>query len=505
MSDNLFSVLSRHFPKNLDQIFLEQPGLSPLTYRGLVERSGQFANGLVGLGVKPGDRVAVQVEKSIEALILYVATLRTGAIYLPLNPAYTISELRYFISDAEPVLVVCKPETRDGLQDVVSALPGCRLETLTVSGGSLVEKAAACASEFSDVPRAAGDIAAILYTSGTTGRSKGAMLTHGNLASNVEALKSSWRFSADDVLLHALPIFHTHGLFVAINLTLRSGSSMIYMPSFDADTILKQMPKATVMMGVPTFYSRLLTKPELTREATAEMRLFISGSAPLSAETHKEFSARTGHEILERYGMTETNMNTSNPYEGPRIPGSVGPALPGVEIRITDLKSGAILGRGEAGGIEIRGPNVFKGYWRMPEKTKEDFREDGFFKSGDVGYMDEDGFVYIAGRSRDLIITGGLNVYPAEVEAALDAIPGVAESAVIGVPHADFGEGVVAVVARRNGADLDEDIIRAALQDKLAKFKQPKKVFIVGDLPRNVMGKIQKNMLRDEFARTFDA
>ncbi|MBW6425300.1 malonyl-CoA synthase [Rhizobium sp. XQZ8] len=504
MSENLFSVLKTNFPEDLNKTFLQQPGEPVLTYGGLVERSGQFANAIVALGVKPGDRVAVQVEKSIEAMILYVATVRTGAIYLPLNPAYTISELRYFLGDAEPTLVVCKPESRDGVAELVAALPGCALETLMAGGGSLVEKAAASPGAFTDVPRAADDIAAILYTSGTTGRSKGAMLTHGNLFSNVEALKASWRFSADDVLLHALPIFHTHGLFVATNLTLRSGSSMIYMPSFDADTMLREMPKASVMMGVPTFYSRLLTKPGLTREATAGMRLFISGSAPLSAEVHKEFSARTGHEILERYGMTETNMNTSNLYDGARIPGSVGPALPGVEVRITDLKTGESLPRGEAGGIEIRGPNVFKGYWRMPEKTKEDFREDGFFKSGDVGYMDEDGYVYIAGRSRDLIITGGLNVYPAEVEAALDAIPGVAESAVIGVPHADFGEGVVAVVARRSGAALDEDVIRDALKDQLAKFKQPKKVFIVTDLPRNVMGKIQKNMLREEFAKTFD-
>lgn len=504
MSENLFTVLSRNFPTDRAKVFLTQPGYVPVTYADLLARSGKLANCLVGLGVAPGDRVAVHVEKSVDALILYLAALRVGAIYLPLNPAYTVGELRHFLGDAEPRLVVCRPASKEDVAQVAAETGVEAVETLGERGGSLIDRAASQDIDFADVPCASDDIAAILYTSGTTGKSKGAMLTHGNLASNAEALLEAWQFTPDDRLLHALPIFHTHGLFVATNLTLRAGGSMIFLPSFDADQILRLMTDATVMMGVPTFYTRLLARPELNGELTAHMRLFISGSAPLSAEVHREFAARTGHAILERYGMTETNMNTSNPYLGKRLPGSVGLPLPGVEIRICDLQSGAPVARGEAGSIEIRGPNVFKGYWRMPEKTREEFCEDGFFKSGDVGHMDEDGYVWIAGRSKDLIITGGLNVYPAEVEAVLDAIPGVAESAVIGAPHADFGEGVVAVVACRNGASLDEEAIQAALRHQLARFKQPKRIFIVGDLPRNVMGKIQKNVLRERFARTFE-
>ena len=351
--------------------------------------------------------------------------------------------------------------------------------------------------------RAGDDLAAILYTSGTTGRSKGAMLSHRNLASNAKTLRDTWRFTPEDCLLHALPIFHTHGLFVAINITLMTGSSLIFLPSFNGDEIMRLLPKATVMMGVPTFYARLLARPDFGRASVRHMRLFVSGSAPLSAETHKEFSTRTGHAILERYGMTETNMNTSNPYDGERIPGSVGFPLPGVEIRIADPQTGKALPQGAIGVIDIRGPNVFKGYWRLPEKTKEEFRPDGFFISGDLGYIDQKGYVYISGRAKDLVISGGYNVYPAEVEAAIEAVPGVAECAVIGVPHADFGEAVVAIVAPKPGSQLDEKQIQSAITSDLAKYKQPKRVFVTTDIPRNAMGKIQKKDLRETYNATF--
>ena len=355
------------------------------------------------------------------------------------------------------------------------------------------------------MPRGKDDLAAFLYTSGTTGRSKGAMLSHGNLASNAATLRDAWRFTGEDRLLHALPIFHTHGLFVATNITLMAGGSLIFLPRFDLADMMRLLPKATTMMGVPTFYTRLLSRPDFDRELVAHMRLFVSGSAPLSAETHKEFSARTGHAILERYGMTETNMNTSNPYDGDRIPGSVGKPLPGVDLRITDPETGAVLAQGEVGMIEVRGPNVFKGYWRMPEKTKAEFRDDGFFISGDLGYIDPRGYVYISGRGKDLIISGGFNVYPAEVEGAIEALPGVAECAVIGVPHADFGEGVVAVVIAKPGAALDEKAMVAALGSELAKYKLPKRIYVTDSLPRNAMGKVQKNQLRDQHKATFAA
>jgi malonyl-CoA/methylmalonyl-CoA synthetase len=356
------------------------------------------------------------------------------------------------------------------------------------------------------LPRAADDLAAILYTSGTTGRSKGAMLTHRNLASNAETLRAAWRFTAADRLLHALPIFHTHGLFVATNVSLLAGGSMLFLPGLDLDAMIRLLPQATAMMGVPTYYTRLLARPDFTRELVGHMRLFVSGSAPLSAETHREFEERTGHRILERYGMTETNMITSNPYDGPRIPGSVGPPLPGVEVRIAEPSSGAPMPQGEIGVIEVKGPNVFKGYWRMPEKTEEEFRAGGFFITGDMGCVDEAGYVRIVGRAKDLVISGGLNVYPAEVEAAIEELPGVAECAVIGVPHPDFGEGVVAVVTARAGEPApDEAAIRAALRDTLASFKQPKLVFVVDALPRNAMGKVQKNVLRETYAGTFRA
>ena len=463
----------------------------------MIDGSGRFANALVALGVKPDDRVAVQVEKSPEALLLYLGCIRAGAVFLPLNTAYTTAELDYFIGDAEPSLVVCDPARREAIAGIAAK---AKLATLDAAGqGSLADAAAASSPEFEDAERVPGDIAAILYTSGTTGRSKGAMLTNANLASNAATLARSWRFTEADVLLHALPIYHTHGLFVATNTVLFAGASMIFLPKFDPDEILRHMPHATAMMGVPTFYTRLLRHDGLTRAATQHMRLFVSGSAPLLAETHRDWLARTGHPILERYGMTETNMNTSNPYEGERVAGTVGFPLPGVTVRIAEPDGGGPLPKGEIGMIEVKGPNVFSGYWRMPEKTASEFRADGFFITGDLGKIDDKGYVHIVGRGKDLVISGGFNVYPKEVEAAIDAIAGVVESAVIGVPHADFGEGVTAVVVKRPGAALDERAVLAAIEGRLARFKLPKRVIFVDDLPRNAMGKVQKKLLRDAY------
>ena len=504
MNENLFEIFRQSFPSDLGRTFLERPDGSRLSYGDVVELSGRVARVLQELGVAPGDRVAAQVEKSAEALMLYLGSLRAGAVYLPLNTAYTEGEIRYFLGDAEPTLFVCRPEQQAQMESLAQELGVPHVLTLGEHGaGSLWERVEATTAGDVDVPRSKDDLAAFLYTSGTTGRSKGAMLSHGNLASNAATLRDTWQFTADDRLLHALPVFHTHGLFVATNITLMAGGSLLYLPRFDLGEMMRLLPKATAMMGVPTFYTRLLSRPDFTRELVAHMRLFVSGSAPLSAETHKEFSARTGHAILERYGMTETNMNTSNPYEGERIPGSVGMPLPGVEIRVSDPETGAVLPQGEVGMIEIRGPNVFKGYWRMPEKTKAEFREGGYFISGDLGYVDPRGYIYISGRGKDLIISGGFNVYPAEVEAVIEALPGVAECAVIGVPHADFGEGVVAVVTAKPGASLDERQMIQALAGELAKYKLPKRIHIAGDLPRNAMGKVQKNLLREQHAATF--
>jgi malonyl-CoA/methylmalonyl-CoA synthetase len=470
-----------------------------ITYGDLIARAGQTANVLVIRGVKPGDRVAAQTEKSVPGLVLYLATVRAGAVYLPLNTAYTLNELEYFITDAEPSLVVCDPSKADGI-GAIAAKVGAKVETLSADGnGSLTDAAAAAKPEFETVARENDDLAAILYTSGTTGRSKGAMLTHDNLASNSLALVDYWRFTDKDVLIHALPIYHTHGLFVASNVTLFARASMIFLPKFDPELIIRLMARATVMMGVPTFYTRLLQSPALTRESTAHMRLFVSGSAPLLADTHREWAARTGHAVLERYGMTETNMNTSNPYDGERVPGAVGHALPGVSVRVTDPETGKTLGPEHIGMIEVKGPNVFKGYWRMPEKTRSEFRDDGFFITGDLGKIDGTGYVHILGRGKDLVISGGFNVYPKEIESEIDAMPGVIETAVIGVPHADFGEGVTAVVVCNKNAGVDEASVLKALDGRLAKFKMPKRVFIVDELPRNAMGKVQKNILRDRY------
>ncbi|MCC8984401.1 malonate--CoA ligase [Bradyrhizobium acaciae] len=495
---NLFSRLFDGLD-DPDRLAIEQLDGSRISYGDLIARAGQMANVLVERGVKPGDRVAAQTEKSVSALVLYLATVRAGGVYLPLNTAYTLNELEYFITDAEPALVVCDPSKLDGIR-AIAAKVGARVETLDATGkGSLTEAADKAPKEFATVPRENKDLAAILYTSGTTGRSKGAMLSHDNLASNSYSLVGYWRFTDKDVLIHALPIYHTHGLFVASNVTLFARASMIFLPKFDPDAILKLMARATVMMGVPTFYTRLLQNPGLNKDATKHMRLFVSGSAPLLADTHREWSARTGHAVLERYGMTETNMNTSNPYDGDRVPGAVGFALPGVTVRVTDPETGKELPREAIGMIEVKGPNVFQGYWRMPEKTKAEFRGDGFFITGDLGKIDDKGYVHILGRGKDLVISGGFNVYPKEIESEIDAMPGVIESAVIGVPHADFGEGVTAVLVCSKGADVSEASVLKALDGRLAKFKMPKRVFVVDELPRNAMGKVQKNILRDTY------
>jgi malonyl-CoA/methylmalonyl-CoA synthetase len=495
---NLFSRLFDGLddPKRLA---IETADGTRISYGDLIARSGQMANVLVDRGVKPGDRVAVQVEKSVANIVLYLATVRAGAVYLPLNSAYTLNELDYFIGDAEPSVVVCDPAKAEGLAPIAAKVKAT-VETLGPDGkGSLTEAADKARSAFTTVARASDDLAAILYTSGTTGRSKGAMLTHDNLASNSLSLVDYWRFTDKDVLIHALPIYHTHGLFVATNVTLFARASMIFLPKLDPDLIIKLMARATALMGVPTFYTRLLQNPALSRETTKHMRLFISGSAPLLAETHREWSARTGHAVLERYGMTETNMNTSNPYDGERVPGAVGFPLPGVSVRVTDPETGKELPHEEIGMIEVKGPNVFKGYWRMPEKTKSEFRNDGFFITGDLGKIDAKGYVHILGRGKDLVISGGFNVYPKEIESEIDAMPGVVESAVIGVPHADFGEGVTAVLVRQPGASIDEAAVLKGLEGRLAKFKMPKRVFVVDELPRNTMGKVQKNILRDTY------
>ena len=495
---NLFSRLFDGLD-NPARLAIETHDGAHISYGDLIARAGQMANVLVARGVKPGDRVAVQVEKSVANIVLYLGTVRAGAVYLPLNTAYTLNELDYFIGDAEPSLVVCDPSKADGLAPIAAKVKA-RVETLGPDGkGSLTDAAAKASSEFATVSRANDDLAAILYTSGTTGRSKGAMLTHDNLASNSLSLVDYWRFTDKDVLIHALPIYHTHGLFVATNVTLFARASMIFLPKLDPDLIIKLMARATVLMGVPTFYTRLLQNPALSRETTKHMRLFISGSAPLLAETHREWSARTGHAVLERYGMTETNMNTSNPYDGERVPGAVGFPLPGVSVRVTEPETGKELPREEIGMIEVKGPNVFKGYWRMPEKTKSEFRPDGFFITGDLGKIDDKGYVHILGRGKDLVISGGFNVYPKEIESEIDAMPGVIESAVIGVPHADFGEGVTAVLVCNKGADVTETAVLKALDGRLAKFKMPKRVFVVDELPRNTMGKVQKNVLRDTY------
>jgi len=504
MADDLFTALSAAQPAP-ETVVLTTPEGRRTTSDELFATARRFARLLAERGVVPGDRVALQVDKSPEALALILGVAAAGAVVLPLNPAYTEAEVAFFVADAGPRVLVATP-ARGGALAAVADAHGAGLETLgRARDGSLGAALAHADAGFRPVPRAGDDLAAILYTSGTTGRAKGAMLSHANLLANARTLVEVWRVTADDVLIHALPIFHTHGLFVATNTILLAGGSMLFLERFDADTVVAVMPRATAMMGVPTYYTRLLAQPDFDRALTRGMRVFISGSAPLSAEVHKAFAARTGHAILERYGMSETGMNTSNPYDGERRPGTVGLPLPDVELRITDPESGAVRARGEVGVIEVRGPNVFKGYWGLEAKTQEAFRAEGWFVTGDLARQDDDGYVQIVGRDTDLIISGGFNVYPAEVEAHLDALAGVAESAVIGVPHPDLGEGVTAVVALEPGASLGEDEVRAALAAEIAKFKQPKRVFFVPRLPRNAMGKIQKVELRADYRDAYAA
>jgi malonyl-CoA/methylmalonyl-CoA synthetase len=498
MSANLYDLISASAPDR-DRLALAAPDGSSLSYRDLMDRAGKVANALAANGVAPGERVAVQIDKSPDFLALVLGCLRAGAALLPLNTAYTLAELEYFLGDSRPALVVCRPAALGATRDLARKLGLAAVESLGTAGdGTLGEAMARAPADFETVARASDDLAAILYTSGTTGRSKGAMLSHENLASNALALIDTWRFTRDDVLIHALPVFHTHGLFVATNVALLSGASMIFLPGFDAEAIVAALPRATALMGVPTFYTRLLTHPGINAASTAHMRLFVSGSAPLLAETHQQWLEKTGHAILERYGMTETNMIASNPYDGARKPGYVGFALPGVSLRVAAADTGAPLMRGEIGVIEVKGPNVFKGYWQMPEKTAAEFRPDGFFITGDLGRIDSDGYLEIVGRARDLIISGGFNVYPKEVEDEIDSLPGVVESAVIGLPHPDFGEGVTAIVVARQGAALSESAMLESLTQRLARYKLPKRIFLVDALPRNAMGKVQKALLRED-------
>jgi malonyl-CoA/methylmalonyl-CoA synthetase len=504
MNQNLYSLLAAHFPKNPAAPCMILPDGRVWTYGDVERASGRIAHLIVGLGLKPGDRVAAQVEKTPEALVLYLAAIRAGMVFLPLNPAYQRHELEYFLGDAKPGLFVCRPQIR-ALADELAAKAGVPhvLELDDAGRGSLIDAATPQPDGFATVARTTGDLAAILYTSGTTGRSKGAMLSHGNLAHNAETLHAYWHFQPGDVLLHMLPIFHVHGLFVACHCALLNGSAMFFEPKFDAGRAMSLLPQSTVMMGVPTYYVRLLLAPGFGRAACRNMRLFVSGSAPLLKETFDEFRARTGHTILERYGMTEGGMFTSNPYAGERRGGTVGFPLPGTALRIVGA-DGTAVETGVVGNIQVRGDNVFVGYWGMPEKTREEFTADGFFKTGDVGSFDADGYLAISGRSKDLVITGGLNVYPKEIEELIDAMPGVVESAVIGLPHPDFGEAVSAVVVRQKnaaGAALTEASIIAAIKGELANFKVPKWVYLVDELPRNAMGKVQKNILRQQYSR----
>lgn len=480
--------------------FLTLADGSQMTAAEFHDQIARFGHALHAIGLNPGDRVAVQASKSPQMLALYGAAMTTGIVFLPLNTAYTPDELDYFVTDCGAKLLLVDADRADALTPLADRL-GITLESLGV-GGSFDKVAAKHSDQITPTTRSGDDLAALLYTSGTTGRSKGAMLSQNNLLSNAETLVDLWQFTENDVLLHALPIFHTHGLFVASNVILRAGAQMIFLPKFDIEQVFRFLPQATSMMGVPTFYTRLLGDARLNRDAVSHMRLFISGSAPLLAETHLQWNDRTGHAILERYGMTETNMLTSNPYDGARRPGTVGMPLPGVSLRIADPDTGAELPQGETGMIDVKGPNVFQGYWQMPEKTAEEFRADGYFMTGDLGLIDDQGYVNIVGRAKDLIISGGYNVYPKEIEIVLDDMPGILESAVIGLPHPDFGEAVVAVIVPV-GEGPDTKQILPQLSEKLARYKQPKAFITLPELPRNTMGKVQKAELRKTYEAYF--
>jgi len=485
-----------------DHVFATDQDTNAITSYGMLwDEAERIASALDTMGVQPGDRVAVQIEKSTSAIALYLGTVLCGAVHLPLNTAYMPTEVSYFLTDAAPVVFVCDPARLDTLQKVAAEAGTKTVLTLDANGsGTLTDAARAAQPIASAVTRGPEDLAAFLYTSGTTGRSKGAMLTHGNLISNALSLRDLWQFTDTDILIHALPIFHTHGLFVALNVTFLAGSQILLHRAFKPEKILANFAHATAMMGVPTFYTRLLDQPGLTPAATANMRLFVSGSAPMLTDTHERWTALTGHRVLERYGMTETNMITSNPYTGVRKPGTVGLPLPGVEVRLVD-GTGNSPAVGDVGGIEVRGPNLFKGYWNMPEKTAEDMRPGGWFATGDIGQMDGDGYLSIVGRSKDLIIAGGYNIYPKEIEVLIDGLDGVVESAAFGVPHADFGESVAVAVVADPRVGLTPDQILAAISPNLARFKHPRHIHFVDALPRNAMGKVQKNQLRDGFAK----
>ncbi|MGB3811078.1 MAG: malonyl-CoA synthase [Parvibaculum sp.] len=507
MPTSFYTLIENSFPEDGRQIAIEAPdrphdrkhGRASWSFNELKAAVARYASLIAQLGLKRGDRVAVQVEKSPEALFLYLACLRGGFVFLPMNTAYRTDEVDYLVGNAEPALIVGDPARENELHEIASRHGAVQVLTLDADGrGSFSEEAAKVRDAQPIVDCASRDLAAILYTSGTTGKPKGAMLSHGNLAANGLALRDAWAFTENDVLLHALPIFHAHGLFVACHTTLLAGARMIWMSKFDRSEILRQLPRATVFMGVPTFYTRLLAGDDFDAKLVGHMRLFTSGSAPLLAETFDEFKSRTGLAILERYGMTETGMNTSNPYEGERRAGTVGFPLPGVEVRVMN-EEGVELPQGEIGDLQVRGPNVFSGYWRMPEKTAEEFAEGGWFKTGDVAMIDAEGYVHLVGRAKDLIISGGFNVYPKEIEGLIDEMPEVDESAIIGVSHSDFGEAGVAVVVLRNGATLNEATLIARLKDKIANYKVPKHAFFVESLPRNTMGKVQKNLLRDTY------
>jgi malonyl-CoA/methylmalonyl-CoA synthetase len=505
-NQNFFAALRAAFPRDLGGAAVETDNGLVYSWRDLDRATAMIANLLQSLQLPPASRIAVQVEKSVEGMLLYLATLRAGHVFLPLNTAYQSAEIEYFIGNAEPAVVVCTSRNFGWVSKLAFKAGTQHVFTLDENRtGSLLERAAHCSDRRDIAPIAACDVACIVYTSGTTGRSKGAMLTHGNMLSNAQVLKDYWGWRAGDVLIHALPIFHVHGLFVAIHGALLNGSKMIWLHKFDPKLAIAKMREATVFMGVPTLYGRMLAEPSLTREQASHMRLFISGSAPLLIETFNEWQERTGQTILERYGMSETIMLTSNPYDpkdGERRGSTVGFPLPGVGVRVRD-EQGHDVPAGEIGGIQVQGPNVFKGYWRMPDKTKEEFTADGWFRTGDVGKIDADGYVTIVGRSKDLIISGGYNVYPAEVEGYINEIPGVAESALVGVPHPDFGEVGVAVVIPKAGAKLDAEQIVATLKARLANFKIPKRCFVVRELPRNTMGKVQKNLLREQHKQLF--
>ena len=492
--DNLFGA---HLEN--DDPFLYLLNGQTITYKKFLSLSRKIANAFFDLGLTPGDCVAIQVQKSPEMLNIYAACAQAGLVFLPLNPSYTVAELEYFIENSEARLIICDEENKEPLEHVVKHL-GIFIETLNIDAtGSIIEKSISQSDNFETVRRSENDLAALLYTSGTTGKPKGAMLTQSNLLSNGSTLMNEWQFTNKDVLLHALPLFHTHGLFVATNVILSAGGSMVFLPKFDLDHIIQNLHKSTSIMGVPTFYTRLLSDSRFTKELVQHMRLFISGSAPLLSETHIQFENRTGHRILERYGMTETNMNTSNPYIGERRAGTVGRPLPGVELKVTDSKTGKEKFTDEIGQIEVRGPNVFKGYWKMPEKTKDELRENGFFITGDLGKIDQDGYIHIIGRDKDLIISGGFNIYPKELEIFIDEHEGVLESAVVGIPHPDFGETPIAVIVPEIDNPPKLSTIEENFKLQLARYKHPRALLLVENLPRNTMGKVQKNLIRDQY------